>query len=179
MIIIRHISKSREIKKNRKFFETLFDDFLKLSNRKNLVEKTPSHIAYVPVIAEFLPDARFAVICRDKKDTVASYVKTFEMAANHFKRFTPRWITLKKICDNCLYYERLESCLGNHERCRLVVYTELIEHPLETVASTLEWSGLTFDKQKHQTLFKPGKLNSHWDNLSRGDQSFIQRYLGM
>jgi hypothetical protein len=43
-----------------------------LADGEIFVEKTPSHVLYVPEIAELLPAARFVHVLRDARDTVAS-----------------------------------------------------------------------------------------------------------
>jgi len=59
-------------------FREMFSAFLAKHGRTVVLEKTPEHFWFIPVIKQVFPAARFLVIVRDKRACIASYLATFD-----------------------------------------------------------------------------------------------------
>ncbi len=158
-------------------FTAFFADFVRLSGKKHVLEKTPDHIGYVPVIRSAFPDAKIVLIRRDKKDSIASYVRHFDARSTLRNRFLSDRMLLKKQSMACRYYEQVEEWLAHQPWCHRVDYKQLIETPVEVVGHASRWAELEFDENRHRSLFVPAKASSHWGQLATTDQRLIRELL--
>jgi len=160
------------------FYQEFFSDFARMSEKNNFLEKTPGHVLFSPVLRSVFPDAKVVLIRRDKKDSVASYIRNY---APRRVSITNRYMTdkmlIKKQCRACLHYKRIEEWLEKQDWCRSIAYKEMIENPFEVTRYILDWVGLTINKDKYQKHFKARVASSKWDRLNKEEKKLVERTL--
>jgi hypothetical protein len=144
-----------------------------------LLEKTPDHIGYVPVIRSVFPDAKIVLIEREIKDSVASYIRHFNPRASLMNKYLPERMLLKKQVRKCLHYEDIASGMKATNWCYTVSYKQLIEQPFQTVCSVLSWLGLEMDHEKTSSLFVGRSSLSHWNSLSKKEQRLVNNLMNI
>ena len=158
--------------------QAYFDDFLALCERPVLVEKTPAHIEWVPIIRAVYPEAGIVMIHRDKRDSLASFLLNYNPRNSLQTRFLPERNLIKRQCQMCVYYEQIENWLRNQSWCKCVEYKSMVESPLEEVTGIWEWMGLDEDPAMQAGLFVSRKADSRWEKLSKAQKRLITHYLG-
>jgi hypothetical protein len=160
------------------FFRAFFEDFVQMSGKKHLLEKTPGHLQYSPMLISAFPDANVVLIQRDKKDSIASFLKNFNARNGSFiNRVSTDRMLLKKYCKACLYFERIEQWMEQQEWCHVVDYQEMVGAPFETVQSALQWAGLEISEEQCRPLFKPRKASSKWGSLIASEQALVEQLM--
>lgn len=111
---------------------------------KRLLEKTPSHIYWVPHLAIAFPNARFIFIIRHPLDVLTSYWKRaaddpIESAWMHLtpERFCSRWESATR---------RAIALDERDSRFLLLRYEEFVTRPAEVIRHALDHVGEPFDE---------------------------------
>lgn len=154
-----------------------FADFVRLSGKKHLLEKTPDHIGFVPVIMEIFPDAKIVLIRRDKKDSIASFLKHFDARSTLQNRFLSDRMLLKKQARTLVYYEQVEAWMMGQPWCQTIDYKHMVEKPLETICRVLEWAGLTINEELYRDLFVSGEASSNWNRLNERERELVKKHI--
>lgn len=99
--------------------------------KRYLIEKTPSHIEFMPVIRANVSDPRFIVPVRDGRDVVASLVR--------------RGVELKTAKRRWLYTNTL--VLAEREKPDVHIYRheDLVKQPTETIRDICQFLGLEYN----------------------------------
>jgi hypothetical protein len=158
--------------------QEMFSTFSTLCGGKTVLEKTPDHFFYIPVIKAVFPDARFVVIVRDKRECVASFIKTFGVKRKFLADLFPEGMMLHALCREYLRYAEIEEWTRTNLAAKQLNYEEFIAAPLEKTAEICEWAGLAFDREQHRDLFKTRSLTPKWDRLHPKQQRIILKYFG-
>jgi len=119
-----------------------FTIFRKLRECRCVVEKTPLHIKYLPVIHQVCPNSKIVMIVRDKRDSIASYLTTF----HHKKRmshlnlnFTGRKQWIVNVTRMFIQDIVIEKWAENQDWIKKVNYSDFVEQPEETIIVISEW----------------------------------------
>jgi len=96
------------------------------------VEKSPSNLDYLPMLAAIYPDAWYVSIVRDGRDAVRSVLDT-PMAPLNIAEAAAQWV---------VGLNQLEQHRHLLQRFRQVHYEALLADPLGYAADLLEWLGL-------------------------------------
>ncbi len=102
------------------------------------LEKTPEHAFFVPVIRRHLPGVRFVHILRDGPDVVASLWDAC-------RRYPDSWGWLGGIDDMVRLYNRYLRAARHargHADSFVLLYNDLVEHGIDTLAALAAFLGL-------------------------------------
>jgi hypothetical protein len=119
---------------------------------KTIVEKTPEHLRYLPMLHAVFPAARVVLIRRDKQDCLRSYLRTFGKGPG-INRILPAPWARRKVWRELLADEKREQWAMQQPWVRSVEYGDFVEHPAEVLAGLAEWLELGFDFEGHAGLF--------------------------
>jgi hypothetical protein len=108
------------------------------------VEKTPSHVLYVPEIVELLPEARFLHVLRDCRDVVASLLAAGKSWGSSWAPRKARGAALTWVA----HVEAAREAAGRlpaTQYCE-VRYEDLHARPVEVLARMAKWLGLVWSE---------------------------------
>lgn len=158
--------------------EALLADFVQCRGKQHVIEKTPDHLVMTPVIRTVFPAAKFVLIRRDKREALASCIRTFRLRRTLRTAWMTDRVMLKRLSRQYRAYGRIEESLKDQPWCRCVSYAEMVGNPHETVSSALDWLGLTLDDRKHGHLFQGRPATSQWDRLTSEEKSIVECVFG-
>lgn len=124
---------------------------LGLKPKQRLVEKTPVHVFYVPVIERYFPDARIIVMLRDGRDVTCS----LRQRHGGFESCVQQWIETA----------RATSRNSDDPQVKVIRYEDLVHAPRPTLESVCEFLGEPFD----ETMLHHHLTHRGWAGLP-GDQ---------
>jgi len=157
-------------------FREMFCDFSKRCDGKVVLEKTPSHFLYVPIIKRVFPEAKFVVIVRNKRECVASHINTFDPRRNLTRRLMTKNMAIHSICREYCYYERIEKWAIKNLDAFVLEYDEFLSAPLEKTVQVCDWAGLDFDQEKNRDLYHARTLKPKWPMLTPKQQEIVEEY---
>jgi hypothetical protein len=149
----------------------LLHDFRTLAGGTRIVEKTPSHFRYLPLIRHHFPDAQVIFIERDKQDVLASYVRTFAERHRGWRRaarhIAADWDDARAVHDAC----------ADDERVHRVKYADLVGDPAGTLRSLYAFLDVDppDDLATHATQIR--RTPSNWERLSASQRTYMESLL--
>ncbi len=132
----------------------------------NLVHKDPHLSRCFPEVLELVPDARFLVIIRDTRDTIASLIRVADRVRAQKNAREPRKRNVLGLCKYYRsYYSPALNCEapGFRERLFVLKYEDLVLHPKMVMEGLRAFTGLGL-------RFDPGAVPD------TGDMDFVKRY---
>ena len=128
---------------------------LTVRDPRQLVLKSPTHTARIPVLLELFPDARFVHIVRDPRVVIPSTVRmrTSMTRAHCFQKPTMAGVKERVFQDFHTIYERLEQArpLLRPGRFHELHYEDLVKDPIGELAKVYEGLELAgFDEARPQ-----------------------------
>lgn len=109
----------------------------------HVVEKTPAHLAHVPRILQWYPDARIVLILRDGRDAVMSMLAA-EFTHDDLRRHACNWRRMAELGE--VWTARFPRQV--HE----VRFEELVEKPESTLSRVHAFLGIPFDPRQLSTM---------------------------
>jgi len=111
-------------------FVALLDAGARHHGRHVWIEKSPIHVAYVDLIAERVPDAKFIHVLRNGEDVLASVIDAgLQYAccekASGFDRWIPYWVSFWNRA-MCAHLNYLEQEAGRERHC-FVCHEDLVD----------------------------------------------------
>lgn len=142
----------------RDFADRYLEEYALRKECSVVVEKTPVHLRFLPVIRDLFPQSNVVLIRRDKQQCLNSYFRTFGRRPGGL-RFLPHSLARKMVWKQLLADEKREQWAVRHPWVKAVEYNHFIRCPPETVGRVAEWLGMVFDFGKYGHYFpdEPGK----------------------
>jgi hypothetical protein len=150
----------------------LFKDIQLLSGKAIVLEKTPMHALYIPVIQRLFPEARICHILRDGKQVAASYMLNY--GQKKLSKRSVRYICTVHKCTRAID-ERVRKS-GNPKYYSLR-YEDFIASPRNSVENVFHFLNLSVSESVLTSLrdIKPGPSN--WERLPRETQTYVEDLL--
>jgi predicted GIY-YIG superfamily endonuclease len=144
----------------------IMDEFVTLTGKDIVVEKTPSHLNYVPHLLSLFPDSKVVCIVRNEKDSLASYIKNFTVRnslRNHFRTENQK---LRDFAKRCTCERSIKHWVERQKNCLIVQYEDFLQNPYEEVKRVYGWADIDIDIQEYEHMFSSKKPTSNWERLS-------------
>lgn len=135
-------------------FQVLLEAFAQAHGKPRVVEKTPAHLPFVPVLLGWYPNAKVVCIVRDGRDAVAS-------------RMAQPW-THNNLRLHCLDWRRWVAMGDAFERrypveMIRISFEDLLSNPHETLDSVCRFIGEKFEEQQLDPAREAGNLIPEWE----------------
>ena len=134
------------------FADQYFEQYRNLKGCRTVVEKTPEHLRYLPLIHSLFPDAKVVLIRRDKEACLRSYFKTFGRGVGAV-RLLPRMLAEQFIHRQLKQDIRRESWAETKPWIKLVEFNTFLDEPVAVIKDIVSWLGLDFDWSENMHLF--------------------------
>jgi len=108
-----------------------------------VVEKSPNHVQWLPLIHRCFPEARFVHVVRDPRAVVASHRAAAKGWARH-------WAASGIVQVATQWYEAVRAVRSSGipaDIIREIRYEDLLESPVDELSSVLEWLGLEVERE--------------------------------
>jgi len=127
--------------------------------------KEPGLFRHIYEIALHFPNVKFVYMVRDGRDVVASMLKG-GLHANNILEAAQRWSSEQKICLMALSDPLIK------EKCFLIKYEELVQHPDRVISSLMRFLALEFHPDQlryyeRQEIKKHARSSSFWREVSK------------
>jgi Sulfotransferase family len=150
----------------------LLKDFQLLSQKGRILEKTPSHALYIPVIQRIFPDAKICHILRDGKGVASSYML-------HYGEQNLKKRSIRYICRMHRYIWAIDKQIrkANNPRYYSLRYEDFLASPTTTVEGVFNFLNLPLSGSVQASLrdVRPGPSN--WDRLPRETRMYVNALL--
>jgi hypothetical protein len=141
------------------FTKHIVDEILSAARRNlgvegTLVLKSPTMTKFFPLLAKFIPNAKFVVSLRDPKDTISSVLDVIarQQAQNQNHSLMLLGRDMAKHCQHFMsyYVDVVQACQVNEaglaQRVLYSRYEELVQNTDETIAKLSEFCGVRLDR---------------------------------
>jgi len=129
-----------------------FDAYARRKDGRMIIEKTPLHLRYLPILHAAFPESKVVLICRDKKECLRSYLKTFGKGPG-CNRFLPSALARKKVWSELLADIRREEWAAQQPWVTCVEFNDFVARPTEVASSLADRLELRFDWHKIKNDF--------------------------
>lgn len=114
---------------------TILETYAQKSGTDRIVEKTPGHLPFLPLLNSYFPDSRFLILTRDPRDVALSWQKMPGDRGNSFN-VGLRW----------RWYEELSRrYFKNGHQVLRVRFEDLLDDPSNTMAEVCRFVDLSFE----------------------------------
>jgi len=134
------------------YAQMYFEEFARRKGCQIVVEKTPLHLRTLPILHAAFPESKVVLICRDKKECLRSYLKTFGKGPGR-NRFLPAGLARKKVWSELLADIRREEWAARQPGVTRVEFNDFVTRPTEVAASLADRLELRFDWHKRRNDF--------------------------
>ena len=134
------------------FAQKYLGEYANKKGKETIVEKTPEHLRFLPVIHAVFPDAKVVLIKREKKKCLESYFRTFGRGLGSLGYFpipVARKIVWKQLQDD----EKREHWANTQSWVRQVEFDDFLKEPIEQVEQIISWLRLDYDFKKYGSYF--------------------------
>lgn len=148
----------------RGFAESYVNEYAVRKGCGTVVEKTPAHLRFLPVIHNLFPEAKVILIRRDKKRCLESYFRTFGPGPGILRHF-PVFLARKVMWKQLMADEERERWAVEQSWVRKVEFDEFVQEPCEVIASLVDWLGLEYNFEKYSSYFPEYKPSAGLPSL--------------
>jgi hypothetical protein len=157
-----------------RMFRVLFKDFLLLSGKRRILEKTPIHALYIRTLKRIFPQAKICFIVRNGRDVAASYMLNFG----------ERKIENRKIRRICKTHRRIQQVAEELRKMKdpaiyHVEYEDLVTRPFVVIEGAFKFLDLPFSDRVRNALAEVRPTPSNWRQLPKRKQLYVEACLGL
>jgi len=134
------------------FAKEYFGEYAKRKGKGTVVEKTPEHLRYLPVIHTTFPDAKIVLIQRDKQKCLESYFRTFGRGLGSL-RLLPIATARRMVWRQLQADERREEWAVQQPWVRRVAFDDFVKDPVGQLGKITDWLGLSYNFEKYGSCF--------------------------
>jgi hypothetical protein len=134
------------------FAKSYLNEYASRKGCETVVEKTPIHLRFLPVIHEIFPEAKVVLIKRDKYHCLESYFKTFGRGLGVL-RYLPTSVARKIIWKQLLDDEKREHWAVQQLWIKTIDFVDFVNCPIDQIRQVTGWLGLDFNFAKYSQYF--------------------------
>ena len=134
------------------FAKDYLDRYSVQKNCSYVIEKTPTHLRFLPLIHRIFPDAKIVLIRRDKRECYESYFRTFGQGEGIY-RHLPEGISKRLVWRQLKADLKREEWAKEQSWVKTVEFGDLVENPQELIMELSSWLGIKYDLNKYGALF--------------------------
>ena len=150
----------------------LFKDIQLLSQKPKVLEKTPLHALYIPVLQRLFPEARICHIIRDGRQVAASYM--FNYGLEKLSKRSVRYICTLHNCTRKIDDELRRS---RNLKYYSLKYEEFIASPMDSIGGVFRFLGLPVSETVLTSLRDIRQGPSNWDRLPSKARIYVEHLL--
>ncbi len=134
------------------FAKEYFGEYAKRKGKGTVVEKTPEHLRYLPVIHAAFPEAKVVLIQRDKQKCLESYFRTFDRGLG-ILRFLPIAVARGMVWRQLQEDEKREKWAIQQPWVCKVAFDDFVKDPVGQLGRITDWLGLSYNFEKYGSYF--------------------------
>ena len=150
----------------------LFKDIQLTSQKTRVLEKTPMHALYIPVIQRLFPEARICQILRDGRQVAASYILNY--GQKKLNKRSVRYICAVHRCTWAIH-ERLSK--SDNPKYYSLRYEDFVASPISNVEKVFHFLNLPLTESILTSLRDIREGPSNWERLPRKTQIYVEALL--